>query len=56
MYIDGHEREDVIEYQKGFLACMKEYSKLMMTYDWDGNVLTHPTGVDTYHCCNPASC
>lgn len=25
---------------------MTEYSKLMTTYDQDGNVLTHPTGVD----------
>ena len=46
MYINGHEHKDVVKYQKGFLACMKEYSKLMTTYDWDSNVLTHPTGVD----------
>ena len=46
MYIDSHECGDVVEYRKGFLARMTEYSKLMTTYDWDGNVLTHPTGVD----------
>ena len=46
MYINGHECGDVVEYWKGFLAHMKEYSKLMTTYDQDGNVLTHPTGVD----------
>jgi hypothetical protein len=46
MYIDGHERGDVVEYRKGFLARMTEYSKLMTTYDRDGNVLAHPTGVD----------
>ena len=46
MYIDGHECEDVVEYWKGFLAHMNEYSKLMTTYDQDGNVLTHPTGID----------
>ena len=46
MYIDGHEHRDVVEYQKGFLARMTEYSKLMTTYDWDGNILTHPTGID----------
>jgi hypothetical protein len=46
MYIDGHKHGDVVEYQTGFIACMTEYSKLMTTYDQDGNVLTHPTGVD----------
>jgi len=46
MYINGHEHRDVVEYRKGFLACMTEYSKLMTTYNWDGNVLTHPTGID----------
>ena len=25
---------------------MEEYSKLMTTYNWDGNVLAHLTGVD----------
>jgi len=34
MYIDSHEHEDIIEYWTGFLAHVKEYSKLMMTYDW----------------------
>ena len=46
MYIDGHEHGDVVEYQRGFLVRMTEYSKLMTNYDQDGNVLTHPTGVD----------
>jgi len=46
MYINGHKHGDVVKYQKGFLACMKEYSTLMTIYDWDGNVLTHLTGVD----------
>ena len=46
MYIDSHEHEDIIEYWTGFLAHVKEYSKLMMTYDWDRNDLTHPTVVD----------
>ena len=46
MYINSHKHGDVVKYQKGFLACMKEYSTLMTIYDQDGNVLTHPTGVD----------
>jgi hypothetical protein len=46
IYIDGHKHKDIVEYWKGFLAHMKEYSKLMTTYNQDGNVLTHPTGVD----------
>lgn len=46
MYINGHKCRDVVKYWKGFLACMEEYSKLMTTYDRDGNVLTHLTGVD----------
>jgi hypothetical protein len=46
MYIDGHERKDVVEYRKGFLARMEEYTKLMTPYNRDGNILSHPTGVD----------
>jgi hypothetical protein len=46
MYIDGHEQDDVVEYCKGVLACMEEYSKQMTTYDRDGNILSHPTGIN----------
>ncbi|KAG2124867.1 hypothetical protein DEU56DRAFT_703926, partial [Suillus clintonianus] len=46
MYIDGHERADVVEYRKGFLSRMNEYSKRMTTYDRDGNILSMPTGID----------
>lgn len=46
MYLDGHEQADVIEYRKGFLVCMQEYQKCMTTYDQDGNILSHPTGID----------
>jgi hypothetical protein len=46
MYIDGHERADVVEYRKGFLSRMNEYSKRMTTYDQDGNILSMPTGID----------
>jgi hypothetical protein len=46
MYIDGHEWEDVVEYRKGFLSCMDEYSKRMTTYDCNGNIFTEPTGIN----------
>jgi hypothetical protein len=46
MYIDTHERADVVKYHKGFLACMGEYSKRMTTYDRDGNILSRPTGIN----------
>ncbi|KIJ31064.1 hypothetical protein M422DRAFT_90429, partial [Sphaerobolus stellatus SS14] len=37
MYIDGHEREDVVTYRMEFLQRMKEYMRRMVTYDNDGN-------------------
>ena len=27
MYMDGHEREDVVQYRNGFLKCWQEYKK-----------------------------
>lgn len=33
MYIDGHEREDVVQYRKEFLVRWSEYEKRMVTYD-----------------------
>ena len=44
MYIDGHEREDVVEYRKGFVERWKEYEKRFVIYDNNGNVLSTPTG------------
>ncbi|KIL65316.1 hypothetical protein M378DRAFT_55046, partial [Amanita muscaria Koide BX008] len=44
MYIDGHEREDVVAYRKGFVERWKEYEKRFVIYDNDGNVLSTPTG------------
>ncbi|KIJ28737.1 hypothetical protein M422DRAFT_189388 [Sphaerobolus stellatus SS14] len=44
MYIDGHERQDVVEYRNGFLKRWKEYEKRMVIYDNDGNVLSKPQG------------
>ena len=37
MYVDGHEREDVVAYRVKFLQRMKEYMRRMVTYDNDGN-------------------
>jgi hypothetical protein len=44
MYIDGHEREDVVEYRKGFVERWKEYKKCFVIYDNDKNVGSTPTG------------
>jgi len=44
MYIDGHERDDVVAYWNGFLERWKEYEKRFVIYDNDGNVLSTPTG------------
>jgi hypothetical protein len=44
MYIDGHERQDVVEYRKGFVERWKEYEKRFVIYGNDGNVLSTPTG------------
>ncbi|KAH9014698.1 hypothetical protein EDB84DRAFT_1568033 [Lactarius hengduanensis] len=37
MYLDGHEREDVVAYRNGFVARWKEYEKRFHTWDNDGN-------------------
>lgn len=44
MYIDGHECVDVVEYQKGFVECWREYERQFVIYGNDGNVLSTPTG------------
>ncbi|KAF8967157.1 hypothetical protein BDZ97DRAFT_1615838, partial [Flammula alnicola] len=37
MYVDGHEREDVIQYRNEFIARWKEYDKRFLKFDNDGN-------------------
>ena len=44
MYIDGHEREDVVEYRKGFVERWREYDRRFVIYGNDGKVLSTPTG------------
>ena len=44
MYIDGHEREDVVQYQNEFLKCWHEYEKQMVTYNNNGKIDTTPVG------------
>src|SRR5882724_12024811 len=46
MYLDGHEREHVVTYQKAFLDRWAEYEKQMLTYDKDGLVNTSPAGFE----------
>jgi hypothetical protein len=43
MYIDGHECEDVVEYQKRFVERWREYEKHFVIYRNDRNVLSTPT-------------
>ena len=44
MYIDGHEREDVVEYRKAFVTRWKEYEKRFVIYDNDGHEISRPEG------------
>ena len=44
MYIDGHEREDMVEYRKRFVEHWREYEKRFVIYGNNGNVLSTPTG------------
>jgi hypothetical protein len=44
MYVDGHERDDVVEYRKKFVERWKEYEKRFIIYDNDGNIHSTPTG------------
>ncbi|PPQ70445.1 hypothetical protein CVT26_013939 [Gymnopilus dilepis] len=37
MYVDGHEREDVVEYREKFIERWKGYEKRMYSYDNEGN-------------------
>jgi hypothetical protein len=38
MYIDGHERKDVVEYRTWFLAKYKRLERRMRRYDGEGNI------------------
>jgi hypothetical protein len=42
MYMDGYEREDVIQYQNEFLKQWKKYEKQMVTYNNNGEIDTTP--------------
>ena len=44
MYIDGHEREDVVEYRTGFVKRWREYEKHFVIYGNDGKIDSTPTG------------
>jgi len=45
MYIDGHERDDVVEYRRAFIKRWKEeYEPRMVLYGDDGKVLKTPNG------------
>jgi hypothetical protein len=44
MYIDGHEREDVVEYRQQFVVQWKENERRFHQWDNDGNELPQPNG------------
>lgn len=44
MYIDGHERADIVEYRQGFVARWKGHEKRFHQWDNDGNELPRPNG------------
>ena len=44
MYIDGHERQDVVEYRQGFVERFAEYEHRFHTWDDAGNELPRPMG------------
>ena len=44
MYIDGHEREDVVEYRNQFIKRWREYEKRMVVYDNNRNMDLIPSG------------
>ena len=44
MYVDGHERQDVMEYRQAFVERFKEYKHRFHAYDDAGNELPRPSG------------
>lgn len=44
MYIDGHEREDVVEYRRKFVDRFQQYERRFHIWDDDGNELPRPSG------------
>jgi hypothetical protein len=44
MYVDGHEREDIVQYREQFIERWKVYDKRMYSYDNDGNRDNELTG------------
>jgi hypothetical protein len=44
MYIDGHEREDVVAYQRGFVERWKTYDMCFHRWDDNGHELPRPNG------------
>jgi hypothetical protein len=44
MYIDGHEREDVVAYRREFVERWGTYEKRFHQWDDDGHELPHPNG------------
>ena len=44
MYLDGHERSDVVEYRKVFVECWIGHERCFHQWDHDGKELPRPDG------------
>ncbi|KAF9471175.1 hypothetical protein BDN70DRAFT_763229, partial [Pholiota conissans] len=44
MFVDGHEREDVVQYRDEFISRWKEYEKRFVKFDNDGNQTNNLVG------------
>jgi hypothetical protein len=44
MYVDGHERADVVQYRTKFIARWREYEKRFLKFDNDGNATNRLVG------------
>jgi hypothetical protein len=45
MYVDGHKREDVVQYRNAFVQCFKQYEQHFHLWDDDGKDVTILTGM-----------
>jgi hypothetical protein len=44
MYLDGHERPDVVAYREAFVGRWKQYERRFYLWDNDSNLLPLPKG------------
>ena len=47
IYIDGHERSDVVEYRDAFLSRMSDHAKYLFQYDGDNMISVTPPSLSS---------